>query len=74
MNYRTKFPQKEKAMNRKLVTALATLSLTLGMSAVSRDAPAAELKLAHFVAPTHPYHPVFQWLAGEVDKETKGAL
>src|SRR6267154_1154334 len=35
---------------------------------------ALELKLAHFVAPTHPYHPVFQWLANEVSKETSGAL
>jgi TRAP-type C4-dicarboxylate transport system substrate-binding protein len=35
---------------------------------------AVELKLAHFVAPTHPYHPVFQWLASEVSKETNGAL
>ncbi len=54
--------------------------ILFGLSALAclGPAPAAvgatELKLAHFVAPTHPYHPVFQWLAAEVSKQTGGAL
>jgi TRAP-type C4-dicarboxylate transport system substrate-binding protein len=53
--------------------ALAIAALAVAAS-TSADVRAVELKLAHFVAPTHPYHPVFQWLAGEVSKETNGAL
>jgi TRAP-type C4-dicarboxylate transport system substrate-binding protein len=51
--------------------SIAALAIT---AATSANVRAVELKLAHFVAPTHPYHPVFQWLASEVSKETGGAL
>jgi len=53
--------------------ALSIAALARAAS-TSVNARATELKLAHFVAPTHPYHPVFQWLASEVSKETNGAL
>ncbi len=52
----------------------AAISVLACLGAMPGKLVAAELKLAHFVAPTHPYHPVFQWLAGEVNKETGGAL
>ena len=53
--------------------ALSIAALVIAAS-TSANVGAVELKLAHFVAPTHPYHPVFQWLASEVSKETNGAL
>src|SRR5258708_1515828 len=54
-------------------TALLVAGFMIAAS-TSANVRAVELKLAHFVAPTHPYHPVFQWLASEVSKETNGAL
>ncbi len=54
--------------------AALTIAALAVAASTSASVQAAELKLAHFVAPTHPYHPVFQWLAGEVSKETNGAL
>lgn len=54
--------------------ALVAISAITCFATTPATLTAAELKLAHFVAPTHPYHPVFQWFAQELNKETGGAL
>jgi len=54
----------------------AFAALALLAAALPPGMPAAqELKLAHFMAPTHPYHPrVFAPFADEVEKATGGKL
>ena len=61
-------------MKKIYATIFAAVGLSIAMAALT-VANAAELKLAHFMSPKHPYHPlVFERLAKEIAEATNGEV